>query len=697
MNPWKFGSLVRGPVAAVLLSILVTVPLSAQCPDGSPPPCQRAAVTRVAIDPNAVAILPFRVSGPPESQYLREGMLDLLNVALDGFAGWRVIQPRALLRQVGAESGPLDVARAAGLARQAGAATFVLGNVVALGPELRVQAELYESARGTSLASVRARGTLALPAPVADSIAGGLARQRLALHSGVTRRALEEYTTTSPAALQEYLIAEQLARRTRWPEAAESLAAAIGHDSTFALAYYGLYRAISWGNSGAVPQQTSSRAITPFTIDEVIQAALRHLDRAPPRQRRLLEFASATNRADALRLADGLTRDYPDDADAWLERGDAYFHIGLESGEPPTIALESLERAIALDPLVPEAYLHVVQLRSMLGDSAGAWQTLDRLRAIASTWEATIGLELAMRAWWRGTDPASLTVPSSDIATIIGRYLLLIGDRAPARAVTLADSFAVLAATTDHAPAERVTALLRRQVYHLAQGRFAGAWDVLRQAAVLDPAGQEVLGATVLHHLVTSTHASEAADAARQLASSPGTLPWWGGPLLAWRAATTEATDSAPDTVRRLLATGEYSTFRSALEDGLLGLVSLRVGDTVSAHRELARGNVAWVETRNIEKFLPTPVLGLKAARLDVRAGDLDVASRRLYETTGSIGIMFRAEAEELRGEIALQRADTAAAIHAYHTFIELWKHADPGLSPHVTAARQAVERLSPK
>jgi tetratricopeptide (TPR) repeat protein len=584
--------------------------------------------------------------------------------------------------------------RAAGLARQAGAATFVLGNVVALGPEIRVQAELYESARGTSLASVRARGTLALPAPVADSIAGGLARQRLALHGSVTRHALEEYTTTSPAALQEYLVAEQLARHARWREAAESLTVAIALDSTFALAYYGLYRAITWGNSGPILRQASGRTITPFTIDDVISAALRHLDRAPPRQRRLLEYASATNRADALRLADGLTRDYPDDADAWLERGDAYFHIGLENGEPPTIALESLERAIALDPLVPEAYLHVVQLRSMLGDSAGAWQTLDRLRAMASTWEATVGLELAMRAWWRGPDPASLPAPSSEIASIIGRYLLLIGDRTPARAVALADTFAALAATPEHAPADRVTALLRRQVYQLAQGRNTSAWELLRQAALLDPAGQEVLGATVLHHVVTGTHASEAADAARQLVSAQEALPLWASAVLAWRAATFQNTDSAPTAVRRLLATGSYPAFRSALADGLIGLFSLRTGDTVTARREMARANVAWIETRNIEKFFPTPVLGLETARLDVRAGDLDVASRRLYETTGPIGVMFRAQAEELRGQIAEQHADTAAAIQGYRDFVELWQNADLELQPRVAAAKSALARL---
>jgi tetratricopeptide (TPR) repeat protein len=620
-------------------------------------------------------------------------MLDLLNVALDGFAGWRVIQPRVLLRQIGTDAAPLDVARAAGLARQAGAATFILGNVVALGPELRVQAELYESARGASLASVRARGTLALPAPVADSIAGGLARQRLALQSGVTRRALEEYTTTSPVALQEYLIGEQLSRRALWQEAAESLAVAIDHDSTFVLAYYGLYRATTWGNSGIPLHQGSGPAVSTYSIDDVVQLALRHLDRAPPRQRRFFEFLSATNRADALRLADGLIRDYPDDPDAWLERGDAYFHVGLESGESPAIPLESLQRAIALDPQAPEAYLHVAQLLSMRGDSAGAWQTLDRLRAMAPTWNATIGMDLAMRAWWRGIPPESLPA-SPEVSPNISRYLLLIGDREPARAVALADSFAALAAGPAHAPTDRVTALLRRHFLWIAQGRYAAAWDQLRQAAVLDPAGQEVLGATVMHQLVTGTHSVEAADAARRLAASPGAMPLWGAAVLAWRAAAVGTPDSAAATVRRLLSTGEYPTFRATLGDGLLGLAALRAGDTVTAHRVLAGANAAWIETRNIERFFPGPALALEAARLDIQTGNLDAAGRHLFECNGQVGVMFRAAAEALRGQIAELRGDTASAIRAYRNFIDLWKDADPELQPRVQAARTTVERL---
>jgi tetratricopeptide (TPR) repeat protein len=683
-------------VFTAMLSAYPAIRLVAQCPDGSPPPCQRsAAAARVTIDPNAVAILPFRVSGPADAQYLREGMLDLLNVALDGLAGWRVLQPRAFLRQVGTESAAIDVPQAARLARAAGAGSFILGSAVVLGPELRVQAELYESARGTSLASVRARGALALPAPVADSIAGGLARQRLVLHAGATRHALEEYTTTSPAALQAYLVAEQLARHAQWPEAAESLTVAVALDSTFALAYYALYRAITWGNSGPILPQGSDRSITPYSIDDVIQAAIRHLDRAPPRQRQLLQFVAETNRAEALRLADGLTRDYPDDADAWLERGDAYFHLGLQTGEPPARSLESLQRAIALDPAVPEAYLHVVQLRSILGDSAGAWQALERLRTMAPTWPATIGLDLAMQAAWRGADPARSAVPNAEVATILGRYLLLVLDPRPARAVALADSFAAAAARPDRSPGERVDALLQRHVYQLAQGRQAAAWELLRQASLLDPTGTEVLGATIIHELVTGTRVGEADDAARRLLQLGPARPLWATVLLAWRAAVAAAPDSTASAVRELLATGEYPAFRAALIEGLSGLTALRAGDSVTARRDLARGNASWIETRDIEEFFPTPYLALVLSDLDRRAGDLDVAAQRLSETVGPIGILFRARAEEARGQIATQRGDTVAAIRGYRNFIDLWKDADPELQPRVATAREALARLS--
>jgi tetratricopeptide (TPR) repeat protein len=670
--------------------------LSAQCPDGSAPPCRAAArPTTGAVDPDAIAILPFRVSGPPEAHYLREGMVDLLNVGLDGFAGWRVLQPRAFLRQVGAADRVIPVSEAARLAREAGAAAFVLGSVSAVGPELVAQARLYESARAATLASVRARGTIALPGAVADSIAAGLARYRATRQPGVARRSTTEYTTASPAALQAYLVAEQLARRARWPEAVDSLTAALARDSTFALAYYALYRAISWGTGTPLVRVQWGEAPTALTLDVLFAAALRHRDRTPIRQRRLIEAIATYNKNDALRLAEELTRAYPDDADVALEIGDAYFHVGIPMGEPPRRALESLERAIVLDPLVPEAYLHVVQLQSMTGDSAAAWHTLDRLKAVAPTWVATTALELGLRALLRGEDPATLPVAGPDTIRRAARYLLWSADAVPARAVSLADAFTARLVGPESPRAERVPALLHRHLHRLAQGRYVAGWQMLRDAAALEPDGAEVLGAAILHHLVTGAHAIDAAEAASQLLARAGARPVWAAALLGWRVAALAPIDSARAALSELTAGSDWPDFRAALHAGLDGLLDLRRGDSVAARRALTRGNSEWVDLRGVEAFFPNPYFALIAARLDVAQGQPALAGPRLSETMATLGMAFRADAEELRGRIAEQRGDTAAAIRAYRDFTELWKDADPELQPRVAAARAALARMN--
>ena len=123
-------------------------PSAAQCPDGSAPPCatSRPAPVRIPIDSNALAVLPFRTTGPTNDvAWLGEGMVDLLSVSLDGFAGWRTVHPRTVLARAQAAPALGDIATAARAARSAGAATMVLGSAVAVGPQLRLHAELYDA------------------------------------------------------------------------------------------------------------------------------------------------------------------------------------------------------------------------------------------------------------------------------------------------------------------------------------------------------------------------------------------------------------------------------------------------------------------------------------------------------------------------------------------------------------------------
>lgn len=221
---------------------------------------------------------------------------------------------------------------------------------------------------------MRAHGDLAVPAPVVDSIAGELARQRLLTRSGSVRHPLEEYTTASPPALQAYLAAEQLAGNSQWQSALDSLQRAIARDSSFGLAYYRLYLVrLYGGNLGGLPVAD-------------VRYAMRHLDRLPRRQRDLLLLANAQLaglRAEALDRAADIEVRYPDDAEAQLEVGQTYYHQGLLTGMPPERAVRPFERALQLEPAFLEPYLLATQLLCMSGDTAQAWALTRVFRTVA--------------------------------------------------------------------------------------------------------------------------------------------------------------------------------------------------------------------------------------------------------------------------------------------------------------------------
>ncbi len=669
----------------VLLSAGPTVRSSAgQCPDGGAPPCRRAAApTRAAIDPDALAVLPFRVSGPAEAQYLREGMVDLLNIALDGVAGWRVVHPRTVLNTAYANTDLADPLQAARFARAVGAGAVIIGSAVAVGPELRVQAELYDAGGGRRLTAVRARGELTHPAPVVDSIVGGLARLRLLTHAGAPHHALQEYTTTSPSALQAYLTAEQLARKAQWQGALDSLQNAIARDSSFGLAYYRLYLVRFYGgNLGGLPVAD-------------VRRAMEHLDRLPPRQRDLLLLAHAQLtglRAEALNRAGAVEARYPDDAEAQMEVGETYFHQGLLSGMPAERAVRPLERALQLDSTFIEPYLHAIELLCLSSDTARAWARLRTFRAIAPGYYNASNQALALQVALRGSDPAALS--RGDLSDGVAHEILRVLDQHPARAVALADSVEALLTAPDRPSDDRKFSLAIHQLLLLAQGRYAAAWNALQAATAIDPAAAGGLVQTLLHAAVTHSHFQEAHAASLRL-GAPGTshLAW---SVAGWYAvvqhdtALLTAAESAltrPDTL--------FAAYDEAHRAGLHGLWVLAGGDSAQGRRllESAAAVRQWVATW-FGSVLPDVPFVLALARLERNAGALESAEHRLYDTFLPEALPWRAEAEELRGQIAEQRGDTAAAIQAYRNFVTLWKDADPELQPRVAAAWVALAKL---
>jgi tetratricopeptide (TPR) repeat protein len=80
----------------------------------------------------------------------------------------------------------------------------------------------------------------------------------------------------------------------------------------------------------------------------------------------------------SLALFEELARTYPDDAEAWLELGDTYFHAGPDMLIPPSRAAAAFDRAIALDSTFWPPYGHRI-------DHAGAAHVYGRRDATASS------------------------------------------------------------------------------------------------------------------------------------------------------------------------------------------------------------------------------------------------------------------------------------------------------------------------
>ena len=186
----------------------------------------------------------------------------------------------------------------------------------------------------------------------------------------------------------------------------------------------------------------------------------------------------------------------------------------------------------------------------------------------------------------------------------------------------------------------------------------------------------------------------EGPAAARQLLASD-TLTLQAPALAGWGAAAdgdTAGLDSALAELRRREAW--RPAFANALAAGLRGLAALHTGDSLGARRLLAEASEVRQATGAGAYWFPDVQFQMDLARLDRHAGDLASASRRLHDTFLLYGLPYRADAEELRAQIADQQGDTAAAIRSYRNFLDLWQDADPELQPRVAAARAALARL---
>jgi DNA-binding SARP family transcriptional activator/tetratricopeptide (TPR) repeat protein len=327
--------------------------------------------TAPRVDPNVVAVMPFRISASDSALgYLRHGMVDLLAAELTGEGGPRAVDPRAVLHAYGQPAGLADQGltreAAVGIAQRLGAAQLIEGGVLGTRDHLVLSASLFDVPGGRTVARARVEG----PADSIGILVDGLTAQLLADEAGEREGRLAD--VASLAALRAYLSGKAAERDGRLWEAVRQFDRALQADSGFALAALGL--------------ATVSGQIAGTDLGRAFRLAWAGRERLSPGDRALLtaqvgpRYPALPTRAELLNAAEAAVEAAPDRPEAWYALGEAYFHGGALLGldDPRPRAADLFRRGLVLDsargtrrPFV-EPLMHLMEISLANGDAAAA-------------------------------------------------------------------------------------------------------------------------------------------------------------------------------------------------------------------------------------------------------------------------------------------------------------------------------------
>jgi serine/threonine-protein kinase len=666
--------LVAGGIAALGVALLIASLASRDRP--------------VKVDRAVVAVAPFRVSGADSSLgYLREGMVDLLAAKLSGTAGIRAADPRSLLaawRKMAGSAGDLAERDAIGVARRVGAGRLIQGDVVGTRQQITINAAVLDAFSARQAARANVEGSPDSLPRLVDRLAGKL----LALEAGEGEQRLAYLTSTSLPALRAYLEGQSLVRRGNYIEAADRFKLALQQDSTFALAGLGLTRAGAWFGQ---PYEGPGSVL-----------AWKHRDKLSPIDRALLDVYLGSRWPAPRRMRDGIAaaerfvQVAPDNAEAWYELGDHFYHWGELVGIPDAHqrSAQAFARAFALDSSFAPALEHGTSLALALGDTAGARKALDRMLRLdsMSRWVASQRWEFALA---RGDSAGRREVLRSD--SLIGPHMMAVGVSSGlplqdadavlrmnrARAVTAWEQtwtqrFSHLNAIITGWPSRAMplpTSLPEpeRLVFLFLEGRFAD--------------GDSVAGATAGATL-------EAAIGSPIAAGPFGAAARYAGGQRAFDRGRLDITQRAVADLRRVRVSPDSGWLREVPTAHALLLEAQLAARRRSPELPKLLGQLdsALIDA----SFVPFTVVGnLISSRLFEEQGDLPkalAAIRRRVHDLISAPMYVTYHREE--GRLAALNGDREGAVRAYRRYLALRSGAEPRLQPQVAQVRAELEGL---
>jgi len=378
--------LVLYTVIGVIVIGLGYAGLSRLLPRNGQAPAEEATVSQAM----TVAVLPFTVRGGQEHADLGEGIADLMSTLLDGAGDLQSVDPQSVSGYTRQLEGALDPAHGRQVAANFGAGHFLLGDIMAVGERLHVNASLYESGGQVEpLATASVDGDADQVLALVEDLAFALLKDRMS-RLPEFRFEIESITTRSFPAFKAYLLGWDRFRRDD-PQTIEAFTQAVEADSTFALAWYRLAMELFWSwQEGEL-------------IRHAADQALRHSDELPRHGRLRIQAFRAfqyQNDEEAERLYRTILSNFPEDAEAWATFGFWQFRSAMRRCRSPSEARPALEKAVTLDP--------------------GSWQTFHHLRPVALFEREYDEVEVLSRRIWSDEPPvwirAVLAFGTGDLA-----------------------------------------------------------------------------------------------------------------------------------------------------------------------------------------------------------------------------------------------------------------------------------------
>ena len=664
------GTGMRALVFAVPLCLGATVPLLGQCPDGTPPPCGRAAPRAAlpAADPRRIAILPFRVSAA--DTLLGEGLAELVAPEFTGEGSPRSVDMgtmvRAWRRAGGGPRAPLAQTDAMRVARESGAGLVAIGSVVGLGQRLTMTATVFTVPDGETRGRVE---SMSGPVDSLEPLVRRFTTSLIAASGGQVQADRRTRLSDSPAALRPYMEGLALWRRGRVQQAAAAFERALAEDSLFARAALMRYLASNWFELGTPSPRrwalrTNDLKDRLSGQDQVLFAA--YVGERFPEPR-----SYAQSLADRRRAVAAL----PESPEAWYLLGDWLYHFGasLDIRDRLAQAINAFERSLALDSQ-QTVLQHVLEASYASRDTA-------RLRRVWPAFE-------------QSTDSAEAWAFGWLVANRLNDRALLAGLRR--RAASLAPNGGLGIA-----------------LWHGSQwGLSAALADEIRDTLLHHTRDQDIRSRTLFFHGLTATVQGRP-DAARRSWSGTGDDIGIAAALFA-DGDTAFAAQSfirlaalSDSSHARLCAVGLWRVQHG--EAPGVDTTALLAGNRRNCGEIIRLMNAMRTGAPDLDRTLESVDSLIRNRLAGQWAGFENLALARVWESRGNLRraasaarlvpdgqniTITRASAARFEGRVSALAGDIDGAIGAYRRYLELRRDAEPVLIPQRDSVQQELDRL---